>query len=465
MKITLVLDSAIKKGITYAFIGILRSGVSFLILPLYTLHMTTSEYGEYSLLLSSTSLVAMVVVGPIRAGLTRYFYQFVNKTRLISSVFGYVIIVTILLFILLLAFKRMLIDNTSINGGILYDVFLFIILLMPLASLLNKIGENFQEPERLLRISIVNTIFTQTVTIIALVWLDLGPVAIALGFLLQQFIQMTYLGYIYRNFIRVNEVSFNIIIRCLKVGLPLIFSSIAILLMESIDRWIISDLLSLEAAGIYSYSYKISTIITILITVPFRQIINPLLNEMEATDASGLLNSLKYRSRQFISLAIFISFLVSILAEDISIIMSPNRDFSNGWQIVPILALGYVFYGLKDLALKPLYFANKYTLISVIYIFSAILNIILNYALIPDYGYSGAAFATSVSYAFMFLIFYMFSRLTVKEVFIDGKVLIILLLTNVGFFLLHLVFDGLLMKALLLITSALVTILVFKFIK
>ena len=75
-----------------------------------------------------------------------------------------------------------------------------------------------------------------------------------------------------------------------------------------------------------------------------------------------------------------------------------------GLKIVPIVLLAYLIQGLAQMQVPGIYFKNKSYVLPWIHGLTALLNISLNYILITNYGWEGAAFATLISYVFYVLI-------------------------------------------------------------
>ena len=66
--------------------------------------------------------------------------------------------------------------------------------------------------------------------------------------------------------------------------------------------------------------------------------------------------------------------------------------------VVPLIALSYIFSGVRHMTNTGLAITNKNYYVPPIIVGSALLNLGLNYVLIPPYGMMGAAWATILSY-------------------------------------------------------------------
>ena len=84
-----------------------------------------------------------------------------------------------------------------------------------------------------------------------------------------------------------------------------------------------------------------------------------------------------------------------------------GKEFWSGGNIIPIIVLSYLIYGVFILQMPSIYIKNKQNWVPYFWGLGFIVNIVINYTLIPIYGFYGAAIATLLSYLAMtiFLIY------------------------------------------------------------
>jgi O-antigen/teichoic acid export membrane protein len=88
---------------------------------------------------------------------------------------------------------------------------------------------------------------------------------------------------------------------------------------------------------------------------------------------------------------------LSLLAPEILVILTTPK-FYPAYSIVPLIALSYIFGGTRHMINTGLNIMNKMKYVPPLIFGSALLNLGLNYLLIPPYGKIGAAWATILSY-------------------------------------------------------------------
>jgi O-antigen/teichoic acid export membrane protein len=88
-----------------------------------------------------------------------------------------------------------------------------------------------------------------------------------------------------------------------------------------------------------------------------------------------------------------------------------NIKFADALQLIPILALGFTFEGLRKVLEVQLVFRNKVNALALITLTGSLISIVLNYFLIKLYGIQGAAYATvSAFFVLYILTLILFSR-------------------------------------------------------
>lgn len=80
-------------------------------------------------------------------------------------------------------------------------------------------------------------------------------------------------------------------------------------------------------------------------------------------------------------------------------------EYHSAARILPVVAIGCWINGLKKYISRPLELNKKYKLMSIITVIAALLNMGLNFILIPKIGAMGAAISTLIAFCFSFILF------------------------------------------------------------
>ena len=198
------------------------------------------------------------------------------------------------------------------------------------------------------------------------------------------------------------KISFPLIRKLMVFGGPILFGNFAILLLSISDRWFLKALSTEHELGLYSFGYKFSDLILTFIVYTFQLAWTPLAWKAFATEKG---REMFFMTEKFVMVVFPILTFVFIPAIIwLSYFMTKNHEFDAGLQIIFIISFAHVLYGYYSFnATKNFYFNRKKHVI-LANIFSACINVLLNWLLIPGWGMFGAGFATIFSYLLMFLI-------------------------------------------------------------
>ena len=111
-----------------------------------------------------------------------------------------------------------------------------------------------------------------------------------------------------------------------------------------------------------------------------------------------------------------------------------GEKYWDSTQIIPIIALAYIFHAIYLLQLPGVYLLNKSGWIAWIRGIGATVNIILNFLLIPEYGIMGAASATCLSLILVAVLFYFINKKIFPISYNWNKLRVILITTGLIYF-------------------------------
>jgi O-antigen/teichoic acid export membrane protein len=179
-------------------------------------------------------------------------------------------------------------------------------------------------------------------------------------------------------------------------GLPLIFSNVALFALNFSDRFFLQRLRSLDVVGVYAVGYKLAFMINYMLVQPFYA--------MWQARMYGIYDQPEHATifRQifmFYSLVLtYAAMGIAVFSPEVVRVMADPR-FAAGQEVVPIVALAYVFYGIGLYVQLGMFLANKTKAIGAVSSVAALLNLALNYVLIGKFGMVGAAWATLLGFA------------------------------------------------------------------
>jgi len=187
-------------------------------------------------------------------------------------------------------------------------------------------------------------------------------------------------------------------------GAPLIIAGMGSMIVGIADRPILVKMIGPAAAGIYGTCYKLGIGMMLLVGM-FDQAWKPfILERADRPDAGALVaRVLTYFGAlgawAFLAIVFFIGPLVQAPLFGGKSLIHPS--YWSGLAIVPIVTLGYLFNGLYFVMLAPLMLDKRTGAVSAATWSGAVVNLLLNWLLIPRLGMMGAAWATLAAYVAM----------------------------------------------------------------
>ncbi|XBS68354.1 flippase [Acerihabitans sp. KWT182] len=185
----------------------------------------------------------------------------------------------------------------------------------------------------------------------------------------------------------------------LKVGMPLMVSSLAIVVYTRIDQILLGKILGFRAVGIYNAALAISqgwAIVPLALITSYMTLI--------AAERDSHKSSEKIRSLYLIILILSLPIVVNLFIfrnEIISLIYGAR--FADAADILWVCALTSLCSVLGTLSYRVILLHSGFHFVSLKMPVIALLNVGLNYLFIPLYGIKGAAFSTLTAEAISLL--------------------------------------------------------------
>ena len=184
----------------------------------------------------------------------------------------------------------------------------------------------------------------------------------------------------------------------LKISLPAIIASVSYLIMQQCDKLMITSISGAEVNAVYSLIYFIGYILYAVQQATSGSWEVWIYNSLNDKKFGNIANVQKWYMYVMIVLA---TGLFMISPEIIKILSPP--DYWHFEYVVPFVIGSYIML-MYSMQLSVVYYRKKTGVVSAIVSLSAVINIVLNYLLIPRYGGVGAAYTSVVSYLFIFIV-------------------------------------------------------------
>jgi len=215
-------------------------------------------------------------------------------------------------------------------------------------------------------------------------------------------------------------------------GFPLIFTSLAGMLLNMGDRYILKFLVDYKEVGLYNLGYKIAGVLNIFLIQSFSLALLPIAYKMY-----GQKGDKRFYSKMqtyFVFVLCWAGLALALFGKELIKLLALNPDYWAAYQVVPYIILAYIFSGAKSVTSLGLYLERKTKYIAYNTIGAVVLNIGLNFLLIPKYKMIGAAVATIISFVVLYFATYFVANRFYKIHFENMKLLKMLILAIILFF-------------------------------
>ncbi|MEW6195439.1 MAG: oligosaccharide flippase family protein [Bacteroidota bacterium] len=425
----------LKHSAIYSIGNIALKGMGIITLPIYLNYLTKAEVGIFGLFDVAVNIITEVLI----LGQANSIILFNNKKgyeekrdSVFFTITSFILFVNLFFILIAELFGTSLLSLSKSTQDI--TTFLPFIIYISLIRVINNIFLNkLRADERsafYTSITLIKIISFIGLIFYTVVYLKLSVYGIMYSYLISEMIVLIVLlpGMI----IKMKPVFEKAALKeALKFGMPLIFSSIGIMILNLSDRYLINLYLNLEEVGTYDIAYRIAGIVNMFLILPFNQAMLPL-----AFKASYDPESKRYLSKLMTYMCYVIiwgGLAISIFSEEIILILG-NENYSAAVSYIPLIVLAYILSAMRNVASNGLLFAEKTFLIALITIVAGILNIVLNIIFIPIYGTIAAAYSTLISFIVFYFVTYITANKFYKIDYENFKIAQLILVSIIAFF-------------------------------
>lgn len=370
--------------------------ITFFLVPLYTNVLSTAEYGIVDLVTTLQTILVPVISLNIGEAVMRFMLnRSVDKDKVINIGFTAALAGTL--------FGLLIIPVLSMFSSLKeYSIHIYLSIVSMMYSNVFLCGLRGKEMLSAYSLgNIINTLFIAVLNIIFLVVFDMGIKGYFTAYAAAGGVTAVYAFCAGKGYEPLKKYSFDkkLFYKMIKYSVVLVPTSLMWWIINSSDRVMITAMIGASANGIYSVSYKLPTLITVVAGVFNQAWTYSAIHEEESKDKDRYTNSVY----QTLSACIIVVAAALMMVIKTFLRIYVETSYYEAWKYTPYLIIGMAFSTLAT------FLATSYTVHfnSKGYLFSgmcgAAVNILLNTVFIPLLGISGAALATCISYISVFI--------------------------------------------------------------
>lgn len=389
--------------------------VSFILLPLYTAKLTTSEYGTLDLYTTVAGIIMPILTLQLEQAIFRYLITSEeDENKIISSAVLFIFFSSIVMTIVYIPICKVL----SIEFAYLVDIYYVTMLF---STVLQQVPRGYGNYTLYTLTAFLSSTISIVFSVLFISCFNKRIDGILIARILSQIFVVLFvfqkLHLIHK--INIRYFSVKILKAMLKYSSPLVFNQFASWIVNYSDRIIIIAVLGVSTNGIYAIANKFFNLIVTTINV-----YNIAWTE-SVTKALGDKDRNKYYNSTF-NFTFVLFFLASagiICTIGIFFKYLININYNYAYYHIPILIYAAMFSGLSA-NIGSIYVAYKMTKeISYTTFMTAIINIIVHILLIKFIHLYAASISTLVSFAVMF-VYRIFKLRNTEKIYLNLKAVI-----------------------------------------
>lgn len=405
--------TSLTKGALFQTTGkFLLEGVAFLTAPIFTRILSPIDYGKISIYGTWCSLLTLFVGLQVGASIANAKIEFSeeNLPKYMSSV----MMIALISFVLFLTFFVLFCYPLAHFINIRVDL-AFMLIIQSFASFcINFYNAKLIQLKRADKSMYLMTAVSLLSTAFSLIFVfafqgeryiykiyGAGIPVVVIGFFLCFYVLAKGKTFFYAEYWKF----------CLPITLPLILHGTGHLILGQSDRIMLQKMIGESETGIYSISSTVANVMT-TIYMSFNTVWVPYYYEYK--DKNNIDEILLRSKRYMMNISFLYTGFLLVVPEVFSLLV-PKSYWQTGVRVIPILTLSSLFNYLYLFPVNHEFFKKDTRMIAIGTIFSAILNIALNYVFIKRFSSLGAAMSTCISSVLLFIFHHVIASRIVKD--------------------------------------------------
>lgn len=373
--------------------------------PILTRVLSTEEYGVMGFIVTTMILLVALAKGGLSDGIIRYYREYSEsreKMRVFASTvflrgltFSTVVTVIYLLTIPLLL-NVMDVDFKYESCFYIMGAYLFV---KPLNTIVLNI---LRITERTIFFNAVN-FFSKGLSIAFSLILLLFLIGDFYGYFAGLVLAeagvglLLYIWFFSKYPVSFKSASFDLTGNLMKFGMPLLLTESTYLLLSYSDRFMIMKYLGEAELGMYSVGYNLAAYLGDVFTFAVAYAVVPIYVNMHKNEGSEKTAAFLRQCLNYLLMAMIpMGVLYFSIAEDLITVLASTK-YSQAAVFSPIIFVGLLFFGLNSVLNAGLYLQKKTTSILFVMFAAIVINIGLNFLLIPAMGSTGASISVLIA--------------------------------------------------------------------
>lgn len=395
---------------TYFVARMLAAFIALAATSIYTRLLSPAEYGVYALALSSVFMAYGCLMQWLTSSLARFLPMYPARQGVLLShiVVGYFAVALIVVSVILISTCQLVV-STRLMKIIGVSVGLF--LAIGFAELCLVLFQINLKPLLHAQFTLLRAAGA-VIAGVSLAYLGYGSLGLLVGLLVGNFcIIVPNLGRHWRP-VRLTLLDKRLVRDLAAYGFPSAMIGALGTVMYASDRYIIAALMGAELTGLYAAPYDLAMrslqVLMLVVAMAYNPVI---LRAYEAEGRTGVESLIRRQAELLLGVALPAAIGFVMLSPAITHLLLGQAFQEIARKLIPWVAVATVLSGMQTFYLALPFTLTKRPLSqTAVFALGALVNVLLNFALIPPLGLVGAAFATVIAYALILVCSFVLGR-------------------------------------------------------
>src|SRR5690625_4375711 len=391
-------EKLLKDTILYAVANFGSSILSFLMIPLYTYYFTTSEYGLWDIVVTTSTLLTPFITFELVAAVYRWLIEEkeIDKRKKIITTGLFMILRNLVMFNIL---GLIAIHILNIPFG--WQA-LFFINVSIASSFMQQCARGLGHNKLFASLGIIQTTITVAFNLLFIFALELRIGAFFYSSIIASLFVVFFVWKIMSFSQYITSSAYSAILKksLLAYSIPIIPGAASWWIMTMSDRYFITAFLGIEYNGIYAVANKIPALLLMINSVFFLAWKDSAIIEFSAKDKNDYYSKV---FQYFFRLMATSVIMLTLITKPI-LWFAISADFYSSWKYIGILLVAALFNACALFWSAGYHGAKKTKVIFVTSFVGALVNVIVNLILIKYIGLYAVVISSLIAFSVVWLI-------------------------------------------------------------
>lgn len=431
----------IKNITSFLLISILPQLSGFILLKVFTEHLTKEEYGLYSAFMAIPPLMSIFLSLQLHSSISRFYFDCEGEGRksligsILLSVLALSTIGTVLLLLLQTPLLQLLFGEEFESYGSEFSIIILISYVVTVISSLNSILVVTENGHKVLKRIAFTTLLLIVIQYFSVSHFDGDVFSILLVLLVLSILNLFLVAVQTKNYWDMS-FDFSVINEAIKYSSPLVFHQLGGYLFNFSSVLVLTSRLTLSDVAMFAILFKLSSLLKIAVNSVNTAWQPTAFKKLRENRKEGLAY-IKSSSSDFTNFFIPVYIILSLAVSLIIIFLLPE-DYIALAKYVPLALGAYLFRLVYCFNTTLLFFDKKTMLIPKVTLVAGALNLAGVYMLCVYLGYLAAIYSFIASLIFLAVFFTVYNKVVygmTGELFNLAKVLVVVFVTCFATFL------------------------------